>query len=68
MSDTTFQDGLLLRIRALEAGLARLAAGQTIYLGDHEALTRLHTGHRIYVDTRDVGICSHLILEGRWEP
>lgn len=41
---------------------------QTVYLGEHEALTRLHTGHRIYVDTRDVSIASHLMLEGRWEP
>ena len=52
----------------MQADLLRLQNSQTIYLGDHEALTRLHTGHRIYVDTRDVGICSHLMLEGRWEP
>lgn len=70
------------RLRRLEAEVAalrdqaallaqqvqRLQDSQTIYLGDHEALTRLYTGHRIYVDTRDVGICSHLMLEGRWEP
>ena len=55
-------------IAALAAELVRLRDGQTIYLGDHEALTRLYTGHRLYVDTRDVGICSHLMLEGRWEP
>lgn len=48
--------------------LRRLETCQTIYLGNHEALTRLHTHHRIYVDTRDVGIASHLMLEGRWEP
>lgn len=53
---------------AIEARLRRLELSQTIYLGDHEALTRLHTGHRIYVDTRDVSIASHLMLEGRWEP
>ncbi|MFM7779640.1 MAG: hypothetical protein ACKPB8_12950, partial [Alphaproteobacteria bacterium] len=52
----------------LEARLRRLELSQTIYLGSHEALTRLHTGHRIYVDTRDVSIASHLMLEGRWEP
>ena len=44
----------------MQQDLLRLQNSQTIYLGDHEALTRLHTGHRIYVDTRDVGICSHL--------
>jgi FkbM family methyltransferase len=38
------------------------------YLGDHTALTRLHSGERIFVDTRDIGICSHILLEGRWEP
>jgi FkbM family methyltransferase len=37
------------------------------YLGDHTALTRLHSGERIFVDTRDSGICSHILLEGRWE-
>jgi FkbM family methyltransferase len=53
---------------SLEARLRRLELSQTIYLGDYEALTRLHTGHRIYVDTRDMGIASHIMLEGRWEP
>jgi FkbM family methyltransferase len=38
-----------------------------IYLGDHTALTRLRSGHKIYVDTRDVGIASHLMLDGIWE-
>jgi FkbM family methyltransferase len=52
----------------IHARLRRLELSQAIYLGDHEALTRLHTGHRIYVDTRDVSIASHLMLEGRWEP
>lgn len=56
------------QVAILGLELRPLRNGQTIYLGDHEALTRLHTGHRIYVDTRDVGICSHLMLEGRWEP
>ncbi|WP_158292264.1 FkbM family methyltransferase [Paracraurococcus ruber] len=56
------------RVQALEARIEQLARGQATYLGDHEAITRLHTGHRIYVDTRDVSIASHLMLEGRWEP
>jgi len=56
------------RIAGLEAQLTQLRNAHTIYLGGHEALTRLYTGHRIYVDTRDAGICSHLMLEGRWEP
>jgi FkbM family methyltransferase len=56
------------QVTALTQEVRSLKNGQTIYLGDHEALTRLYTGHRIYVDTRDVGICSHLMLEGRWEP
>jgi FkbM family methyltransferase len=59
---------ILDRLRRVERQVAALSASSTIYLGDHEALTKLYTGHRIYVDTRDVGICSHLMLEGRWEP
>ena len=56
------------RLARIEAQLAGLVGSNTIYLGDHEALTRLYTGHRIYLDTRDVGIASHIMLEGRWEP
>lgn len=40
---------------------------QTVYLGDKTAITRLHSGHKIYVDTRDTSIAPHLMLEGRWE-
>jgi FkbM family methyltransferase len=40
---------------------------QTAYLGKHEALCRILGRYKIYVDTRDVGIASHLMLEGYWE-
>jgi FkbM family methyltransferase len=40
----------------------------SIYLGNFRALTGLFTGHKIFVDTRDVGIAPHLLWEGRWEP
>lgn len=40
---------------------------EAAYLGDHTALTRLHSGQKIYVDTRDVSIAPHLLLDGRWE-
>ena len=39
-----------------------------VYLGNYTALARLRTGHKIYVDTRDVGIASHLMMDGVWEP
>ena len=40
---------------------------QTAYLGDHEALCRILGRYKMYVDTRDIGIASHLMLEGYWE-
>lgn len=40
---------------------------QTAYLGDHEALCRVLGRYKLYVDTRDIGIASHLMLEGYWE-
>ncbi len=40
---------------------------QAAYLGDHEALCRVLGRYKMYVDTRDVGIASHLMLEGYWE-
>lgn len=60
------------RIAAIEARLAvmegRLARGTPIYLGNGEALARLHSLQPIYVDTRDVSVCSHIMLDGHWEP
>lgn len=40
---------------------------QTAYLGDCEALCRVLGRYKMYVDTRDIGIASHLMLEGYWE-
>src|SRR5581483_9455609 len=39
-----------------------------IYLGDHVALTRTIFGHKMYVDTRDVSLTPHILLDGAWEP
>jgi FkbM family methyltransferase len=40
---------------------------QTAYLGDDTALCRILGRYKMYVDTRDIGIASHLMLEGYWE-
>lgn len=39
----------------------------TVYLGDHTALTRTVHGHKMYVDTRDLSLSPHLLLDGVWE-
>lgn len=64
-------DNILRRLDGIQTALWRIEQAvhrRTAYLGDHQALTRLLSGHKIYVDTRDVGICSHLMLDGCWEP
>lgn len=40
---------------------------QTAYVGDHEVLCRVLGRYKMYVDSRDVGLASHLMLEGFWE-
>lgn len=37
------------------------------YLGGHHGLTQTIDGHRIFVDTRDLGLAPHLVLLGVWE-
>ncbi len=37
------------------------------YLGDDRALTLTHRGHKIYLDTRDLGMTPHIALNGTWE-
>jgi FkbM family methyltransferase len=43
------------------------APRQSVYMGDNKVLTRLQTGHKIYVDTRDRGLTPHIVLDGFWE-
>lgn len=42
-------------------------ACHTAYLGDHTALCRILARYKMFVDTRDVGLATHLMLEGYWE-
>ncbi|HEX7844442.1 MAG TPA: FkbM family methyltransferase [Chitinophagaceae bacterium] len=37
------------------------------YLGDHISLCKVLTKYKMYVDTRDLGIAPHLIMDGYWE-
>lgn len=38
-----------------------------MYLGDYRAVVRTELGQKIFVDTRDVSIAPHLLLDGMWE-
>jgi len=38
-----------------------------VYLGDHRAITRTVWGHKMFVDTRDLALTPHLLLDGYWE-
>lgn len=37
-------------------------------MGDNTALTRTQFGHKMYVDTRDISLSPHILLDGFWEP
>ena len=51
--------------RTLEA-LCR-ARTQSAYVGENEALCRILGRYKLYLDTRDSGLCAHLLLDGFWE-
>ncbi len=57
-----------LKVALPRAGRGLAPPQSPIYLGGYRALAGLNTGHKIFVDTRDVGIAAHLLWEGRWEP
>jgi FkbM family methyltransferase len=42
-------------------------ACNAVYCGDHTALCRVLGRYKAYVDTTDVALSSHLMLEGYWE-
>ena len=70
------------RLRRIEETLNRLTAAhgqlgramnatlfsQSVYLGDHRALTFLQNGQKMFVDTRSVDVGTHLLLDGWWGP
>jgi FkbM family methyltransferase len=40
---------------------------KSIYMGDHLLLCKILGRYKIYVDSRDIGIASNLIMDGYWE-
>ncbi len=39
----------------------------TVYLGDNEILARCLGRYKIFLDSRDAGVCPHFMLDGFWE-
>lgn len=60
--------GLPEQIADIQCHVNNLKNGATVQTGEFEALTRLFTGQKIYVDTRDISVAPHLMLDGHWEP
>ncbi|NIJ09463.1 FkbM family methyltransferase [Sphingomonas vulcanisoli] len=50
---------------ANQAAIRKLCAG--VYLGDDTVLCRVLGRYKLFADTRDVGLSSHLMLDGYWE-
>lgn len=50
-----------------QAELAILQRVSNAYLGNHTALVRVLGRYKLYVDTRDRGFGSHVLLDGFWE-
>jgi FkbM family methyltransferase len=40
---------------------------ECVYLGNYRALTRTTFAHKMYLDTRDIILTPHLLLDGYWE-
>lgn len=65
-------DDLLAPIRTAQDDARReldtIRNSQSAYVGDDQLLTRLFTGQKIFVDSRDFSVTPALVLDGRWEP
>jgi len=72
---------ILARLASLETTVQRLGEAVQIfvasnppggrfavYQGDHLALTRVLNLFKMYVDTTEVSLAPHLMMDGRWEP
>jgi FkbM family methyltransferase len=50
-----------------EIELSSRASAKAIYVGEHTAICRILEHYKMYVDTRDMGIVPHLMMDGFWE-
>jgi len=55
-------------IRAARRFFAALRRPDPIYLGDYTILTRTAHGFKLFLDSRDVSLAPHILLDGVWEP
>jgi hypothetical protein len=46
---------------------ACLANIHHVYVGNDTVLCKVLTKYKMYVDTKDMGIAPHLIMDGYWE-
>lgn len=59
---------VVMRLKEVIDSLLKGAAGRgLIYLGDYRALTRTIFGQKMFVDTRDISVGPHILMEGFWE-
>lgn len=69
----TLSPGRLFDLRSLQSRSRRDNQRQirqlcaNAYLGDHTSLCRVLGRYKMFVDTRDVGLATHLLLDGFWE-
>lgn len=62
--------GALHILNILRARVMRVLTGERdlpVYLGRQRALMRTIWGHKMLVDTRDLSVTPHLLLDGCWE-
>jgi FkbM family methyltransferase len=64
-SFSNIKDIALLSRQEFETACMRHTANA--YLGDHLMLCKVLTKYKMYVDTRDMGIAPHLVMDGYWE-
>lgn len=64
-----FKQKLAALVRHVEVGAQVSAPGarMAMYLGNNLALTKTIFGHKMYVDTRDLSLAPHILIDGYWE-
>mgnify|MGYP001602679112 CR=1 FL=1 len=59
---------LVLGTRRRRAAIQPATTREYFFLSEGIGLTRLKSGHFIYVDPLEESVCAHLIAHGQWEP
>lgn len=57
----------MIKAKVSEVGSSVIDQRKSVYLGDNRVLSKTVFGHKMFLDSRDLSLTPHIIMDGFWE-